>query len=607
MTDTFVRWKRVLEGIHKYRGPSHPTASQYGLSQLGVAESMVRCFSGILILTILLVGAVLSLTVRGQGGAGCDTNTCTVNVSRTISTTSWGTTVINDTITIASSNASINQMLLGFPSQIGPNVRNVTAIDLQNGKSLTVAPTVPPGSNYTAFEVSFPSKKSPPAYSFLLRTILTDLLNFNPGRNQFNFTFSPFPVANFPIAQASLSVNVKGWSNPTASNIVGNFTNGIFATSPSPVNPFDTRVSRITFSTSGSQNVIDGLADRTVTIAPSGVVTVNDNYNITNHGPSLPNVAFTLPKDVKSVTGSDAVGVLDSTNIVSGSQSSTNSTWKVSPRYGSIGTNQSMAVNLKYDLPSSIVSSPSPGSYGLNFELFENTQFYQSVLRTKIVTPTGFRQNSLLSAVPYTISGNQILFQVSPVTPFSNLSFSMSYGLSPFWASFSPLAWTILVELAVVFAVLVFQPSTETALVSGGPAEVIRRYVDFNDEKATLRQEADRMEEDMSRGAVNRHEYKRRRRLADIRMAELQRTLGPVKSQLSNSGARYLDLVRRVERAEADLQAVRVGIADLRNQYRAGRMEKQLYESLTADLDRRKIRNKQTIDNVMITLREEVR
>ena len=36
-------------------------------------------------------------------------------------------------------------------------------------------------------------------------------------------------------------------------------------------------------------------------------------------------------------------------------------------------------------------------------------------------------------------------------------------------------------------------------------------------------------------------------------------------------------------------------------------MEKRLYESLTADLERRKIRNKQTIDNVMITLREEVR
>jgi hypothetical protein len=221
--------------------------------------------------------------------------------------------------------------------------------------------------------------------------------------------------------------------------------------------------------------------------------------------------------------------------------------------------------------------------------------------------PTGFRLNSLTSLVPYTVSGNQILFQVSPVTPLSNLALSMNYGLSPFWASLPPLAWTILLELAVVFAVLVYQPVAGTVLVGGGPSDTIRKYVDFNDEKTSLRQEADRMEEDIGRGAVNRHEYKRRRRLADIRMAEIERSLGPVKSQLSNSGARYQDMVRRVERAEADLQAVRVSIADLRNQYRAGRMEKQLFESLTADLERRKIRNKQTIDAVIITLREEVR
>jgi len=36
-------------------------------------------------------------------------------------------------------------------------------------------------------------------------------------------------------------------------------------------------------------------------------------------------------------------------------------------------------------------------------------------------------------------------------------------------------------------------------------------------------------------------------------------------------------------------------------------MEKQLYESLTSDLERRKIRNRQTIDTVIITLREEIR
>src|SRR5437879_12733965 len=98
------------------------------------------------------------------------------------------------------------------------------------------------------------------------------------------------------------------------------------------------------------------------------------------------------------------------------------------------------------------------------------------------------------------------------------------------------------------------------------------------------------MEEDVSRGAVNRHEYRRRRRLADIRMAEIERSLGPVKGQLSGSGARYQDMVRRVERAEADLQAVRFNLAALRTKYRSGKMEKQMQESITSEPERRKIR-----------------
>src|SRR5437867_12454237 len=105
----------------------------------------------------------------------------------------------------------------------------------------------------------------------------------------------------------------------------------------------------------------------------------------------------------------------------------------------------------------------------------------------------------------------------------------MNYGLSPFWASLPPLAWTILLELAVVFAVLVFQPSAGTVLVGGGPSATIRKYIDLNDEKSTLRQEADRMKEDLSREAVDRHEYKRRRRLADIRMTEIERSVEPGK------------------------------------------------------------------------------
>jgi hypothetical protein len=143
--------------------------------------------------------------------------------------------------------------------------------------------------------------------------------------------------------------------------------------------------------------------------------------------------------------------------------------------------------------------------------------------------------------------------------------------------------------------------------VSGAPSELIGRFVELYDEKSAMRLEAEKMDEDLLRGALNRHEFKRRRRVIDLRVAELDRTLAPVKDQLSKSNPRYQDMIKRLERAEADIQVVRTTSADLRNQYRSGRIARELYESLISDLAKRKEKAQQTMDTIVINLREETR
>ncbi len=560
-----------------------------------------------LLLVSFLIAAVFQFApTRGQSGTACDSS-CVVNTSRTIMTTAWGTTITNDTVTLVSAAQPIGHMGVGFPAELASDVRNVTAVDTSgNALALTMMAT----PSYTLYDATLRSPSS--SYTFTVRTVFTGLLRFKSAGSQFNFTFSPFPVTDYNVSQARLSVVTQGWSNPTAYKVNGTFANGVFSTQPAALDAFDMTVASISF-TSASQNLFDASADRTLTILSSGTVTASDDYNLTNHGPILQNIAFALPKDVKSLSAVDAIGPLDSTSITSGGTASTNSTWRVTPRYGSINTNQSVVISLRYDLPGSIVSSPSLGTFSITYNLLNNVQFYQSILSAKLVTPMGFRQLSLASPVTPTVSGstltgNQYVFTAFSVGPGSNLSLSMSYVLSPFWASLAPLAWVVLLELAVVFAVLVYEPgSGRTVLVGGGPMDLIRRFVDLYDEKSTLRQEADRIDDDMTRGAMNRHEYKHRRRLIEIRMSEIDRSLGPVKAQLSSASSRYRDMIRRVERSEADLQVVRTGLVDLRNQYRSGRMEKSLYESLMSDLERRKVRDRQAIDNVIITLREEIR
>jgi hypothetical protein len=239
--------------------------------------------------------------------------------------------------------------------------------------------------------------------------------------------------------------------------------------------------------------------------------------------------------------------------------------------------------------------------------LFNNVQFYAPTLLTKIVTPSGFRLNSLTGQVPQ-ISGNQISLLATPVTPVSSLGFSMTYQLDPFWSSLSPLSWVGLVEAALAAGSLAVlsRPSAEGAL-TGAPSQLITKFVELYDEKSSMRLESDKMEEDLARGALNRYDYKQRRRMLDRRMTEIDRTLAPVEEQLSAAQGRYSDMIKRIERAEVELNVIKTTANDLRNQNRSGKISRDLYESLNADLIRRKQKAEQTIDTIIINLREEIR
>ncbi len=184
----------------------------------------------------------------------------------------------------------------------------------------------------------------------------------------------------------------------------------------------------------------------------------------------------------------------------------------------------------------------------------------------------------------------------------------MTYQLDPFWSSLSPLSWVGLVEGALAAGVLAVlsRPGAEGA-ISGAPSQLITKFVELYDEKSSMRLESDKMEEDLARGSLNRYDYKQRRRMLDRRMTEVDKALTPIEEQLAAAQGRYSDMIKRIERAEVELNVIKTTANDLRNQYRSGKISRDLYESLNADLVRRKQKAEQTIDTVIINLREEIR
>jgi hypothetical protein len=519
-------------------------------------------------------------------------------------------TFVSDQFSLTTGSSPISQIELGIPLSLSSRLRLTQAVDLQSNQ-LRVSPlglaSLPrSGGSYSTIDIAFPSAKSG-AYSFNLTSVYSDLLSFNSTSSIFALDFEPFPLMNdnYTVASATLSVKTGDWVSPKVSFVDGTFASAAFSSQASPLKAFNTTMAKMTFS-STSQNILDVVANRTITLAQTGSIQVTDFYNMTNRGHDLSSIALPVPKNVPSAIASDIIPSVVSLSSSTALDGTTVVTFV--PRFGTLKAGGSSSTRITYSLPTqSYLTSKGLGRFELSFRLLDNVKFFEPVLQVKIVTPMGFHLNSLTGQT-FTSSGNQILVQVSTITPMSNLSFTMNYQLDPFWASLSALGWAGL-AVGSIAAIVLAAGATGTAgvSISGAPSELIGRFVELYDEKSAMRLEAEKMDEDLTRGALNRHEYKRRRRVIDLRIAELDRTLAPIKDQLSKANPRYQDMIKRLERAEADIQVVRTTSADLRNQYRSGRIARELYESLISDLAKRKEKAQQTMDTIVINLREETR
>ncbi|OLE91860.1 MAG: hypothetical protein AUF79_01920 [Crenarchaeota archaeon 13_1_20CM_2_51_8] len=545
-----------------------------------------------------------------QTNTNCTLSSCTVTVSRSITTNNWGVSFVSDQFSLTTGSSPVSQITLGIASSLSSKLRFTEAVDYQSNQ-LRISPlklaSLLSGGNYSAMDIAFPSAKTG-TYSFNLTSVYSDLLNFNSTSNNFVFAFEPFPLMddNYNVTSATLSVKTGDWQSPKVSSVDGTFASATFSSQAIPLKPFNTTVATMTFSSSISQSIFGVTANRTITLAQTGSIQVTDFYNMTNKGHDLSSLTLPLPQNVQTATARDIIGTVSTLTAATATDGTNTVTFF--PRFGTVKAGASSSVRISYALPSqSFLASTGLGRFELSFHLFDNVKFSEPTLQMKIVAPMGFRLESF-SGQTFTSSGNQILVQVAEVTPMSNLSFTMDYQLDPFWASLSALSWAGLAVGSIAAVVLaVGATSTAGVAVSGAPSELIGRFVDLYDEKSAMRLEAEKMDEDLLRGALNRHEFKRRRRVIDLRIAELDRTLAPVKDQLSKSNPRYQDMIKRLERAEADIQVVRTTSADLRNQYRSGRIARELYESLISDLAKRKEKAQQTMDTIVINLREETR
>src|SRR5713101_3173862 len=115
-----------------------------------------------LVLSLLLL-AVLSTQLPSPvlAQTNCTSSSCTVTVSRSITTNNWGVTFVSDQFSLTTGSSPISQIELGIPLSLGSRLRVTQAVDLQSNQQLRVSPlglaSLPrSGGGYSTIDIAFP-------------------------------------------------------------------------------------------------------------------------------------------------------------------------------------------------------------------------------------------------------------------------------------------------------------------------------------------------------------------------------------------------------------------------------------------------------------------
>jgi hypothetical protein len=375
----------------------------------------------------------------------------------------------------------------------------------------------------------------------------------------------------------------------------------------SPLEPLNDMDVSIKFNNPSQELISFESIRRQITITSSGQVISRDFYHIINLGPQINSVTLAKPQNASPISAFDNAGSIQN-KIQMKSDS-----LAISPRYNLIQTNDSFNFMIEYWMPleNALKRIGWPNTYQFSTDLAETEDLIVKQYEVNVSLPKEAQIEHMSINPNSTITqadGNEILFyDFGMLMPGQIRSLTLNYQYPIFLTSISPLSWIFSFEMVLVAigaAILMKRPMKRITKI---PIEKIKRFVTLQDEKIALRFELERISEEIARGAISKHEYRRRRKSIEMRISELNRTLATLKSELKAVDPRYDQMIRRLEKAEAELEGLRVSDNQITTQYRSGRISKDAYESISRDYRKRIEKARETIDSVIVTLREEAR
>jgi hypothetical protein len=567
----------------------------------------------IVIALVLALSVMVAVPVHAQTAP----QRLTIEISRTASIGIWGVVHIQDNFTVHNSGMSPATYLdYGVPDAYKANVLYISSTD-SLGRTLTVEGNINQTSNFYWFRIHFANPLAPNStYRFTVTSTVVNVITTAPSGLLYNFTAAPVLTQDAMIANVTL-LGAVGSSFAVAPNSTYRQTR--VAGFPALVRQYEPwkAYSNETFVgpylTVSQYLVTLGSVERDIIIGNAGTLSIRDTYNLYNYAIPITSITITLPDGATNVMAYDVVGAIWSVPQNPGPPYQVT----VAPRYQEgVRGGEEFRFTLTYDLPQSeyVKQLDWWGNFNLTIPMLNNRDDFAFENATvKIEAPRGFKIDNIIlptsnPAVPpiqYDATMDQLKLQ--GVTASSNVTVGIFYTFVPFWAGFDYLPWIFGLEAVLAAAVIVKRIRRGPELAIPVPVERLREFVGLYDERISLSRELVAMEDEVTRGGMVKHEFRRRSKVMELRLDEINKSLMEVKAEIRSISQHYDELIRRIDRAETEIHVSRSSLNQVRGQYRAGKITRETYDSVTNDLTKRIDRAEETVETILITLREEAR
>lgn len=582
-------------------------------------------------LLIILIFLCLLGSVRAENDStqhDVSGKNLSVGVERKISFLSGGYVMINDTFILSWNMsesehpqistgimASIISYTIGLPRNYCESLVYCSARDAKGDLSIRV---LEDDESFRWLEIIFSEPiilVNNGTYNFMMTYVFSELVR-SEGKNVFHAVFPLYPSLREEASYCNVTVIFPSASSVSQNNyprevfinktsdhrIINNFT--------SPLIPYANFSSWVRFSSTTFELLRFLEMRREILVDGWAKITVTEFYEIMP-AINVGDITLNLPAGASDISVYDAYGQYGKDKIyITERDDFTCVEVTLGEKIKDSGGGR-LAVS--YTLPFwRYVIRSGWQDYTLKVSLTKPDEWIIEKMTIIVILPEGasfVRENyGNLTFSKLGLFQEKMTIEYNRVTRYQKLSLSIKYQYMILWVTLRPtMMVSVLAGLACsATAVIKYVSKGRAETPTSALTETIEKFIESYEERMRLISEIEYLEQQSKKGKISRRQYILQRRLLEERLSNIQKNITVLRKEIETAGGRYMDMLRRLETASADIIALKRSIAEVEARYARGEISAESRRNLINEYERRRKEAENIIDDVLLRLKEEI-